>query len=110
MNAEHQNTAIVAYEILKRRDFKEGDIAGLAEYLEEYRQRAMQPVLDQIDAKFDRVTAEIAALRSEVVTWKQAWIFMTILIGVAMVLPEALDRIFDLIKSLHGVAEPAASS
>ncbi|MYH91791.1 MAG: hypothetical protein F4128_13685 [Gammaproteobacteria bacterium] len=84
---------------MKRRDFKEGDIAGLAEYLDEHRRSTMQPVLDQIDARFDQMVSK-----------KEAWIFVAILIGVAIVLPEALEKIFDLIRALQGVAEPPSVS
>lgn len=99
MNTDHQNTAIGAYEILKKRDFKEGDIAGLAEYLDEHRRNTMQPVLDRIDAKFDQMVSK-----------KEAWVFVAILIGVAIILPEALGKIFKLIQSLQGAVEPSSVS
>ena len=98
------NTDIGAYEILKKRGFTADDIAGLAEYLDEHRRRTMQPVLDQISAQFDQVRSEIAAVRSEMVSWKQAWVFVAILIGVAMILPEALEKIVKQIQLLSGTA------
>ena len=102
------NTDIGAYETLKKRGFSPDDIAGLAEYLDEHRRKTMQPVLDEINAKFDlfrsEMVSEIAAVRSEMVSWKQAWVFVAILIGVAIVLPEALEKIVKQIQLLSGTA------
>ena len=94
-----ENTDIGAYEILKKRGFSPDDIAGLAEYLDEHRRKTMQPVLDEINTRFDRMVSK-----------REAWVFITIMIGVAIILPEALEKIVDLVKSLYGVATSPAST
>ena len=115
MITDPENTDIGAYEILKKRGFSPDDIAGLAEYLDEHRQKTMQPVLDQIDQKFDLFRSEYDAkfelFRSEMISKREAWVFIAILIGVAILLPEALKEIIMLIQTLSApVTPPAVSS
>ena len=88
-----QNNDFHVYEALKKHNFDPDDIASLARYIDEQQQKSMKSILDQVDAKFE-------TFRADLVTKKQAWQLVAVVVILNALVPDGFQKVIELLQAL----------
>ena len=101
------NSALDALQILEAKDFRKDEIGRLVGYIDERQQaiareeaqRTREEIQRALQPSLDRINAEFAAIRSEMVSRKLAWsMFLAVMVILIAIAPEAVSKAIALLK------------